>query len=72
MPLEIRKYGHAEWEPISRRDARKIMLKQIANCSEMADILLDDLKVDRGGTLEVDCGTRGTLRKRPRKKRSRP
>lgn len=65
MKIELQKYRHSEWQPISQREARWIILRQLATSSAEAGILLDNLKA---GTI-LDCGTRGKLRKKPRKKR---
>lgn len=66
MKIELQKFRSEEWQPISQREARWIILRQLATSGAEAGILLDDLK--QGAIL--DCGTRGKLRKKPRKKRN--
>lgn len=64
MPqLQLQRFGHEEWQPISRRDARKLILKEVCYSEEGATLLLDDLVGRRVDT--VGLNTRGTLRAKP-------
>lgn len=68
MPIEHLPYRDTNWRRISRRDARKLVLKQLARSPQEADMILDSLEAGCY-TVPLGLGTRGQLRKKPRKKR---
>lgn len=62
---ERRKYCHDTWEPISRRDARRLCVHYYID--EVLATMFDALD---SGTIDViDCKTMGQIRKRPDRRR---